>query len=426
MRDENLLAAQYRDNAFSDVLLGFAVSDPNRGSSNIFSDAFGRAVLDIDSSTPTFPMGQVFEIGVLKEIELLASKSASKYAERPSAHQISILQKLEQREFPAGLSINEQIQYTAALLNVSRFDAGQTLIERLHSTELASDQAYEVGILQFILSNRHHGGVGSEAAFSKLRALIRKVQVPATKIVEAAALAVVWHLKTGEISEETANWFRAAAETLISDGGAVVSPEAKSSWYRAFAMVPAAKKDIVQTREIMASARIHALEAIEARGQVFARNYLKTYYESSVKEHLYVSSDLDRALEAADRLVELDPHWSESWYERGEVYQRRGEFEKAEKQYDVAVSLGAPYYLMHAYQRACCRLRSGRIDEGLHDLIDLLSLDSTNRSAVVVGYKYAQATSSPMSPYFVEKLSATLSKLSASQKTFLESGPISV
>lgn len=416
----NNVSSRFQENAFSDVLLDFSVSAQNSSTENIFTKAFCQALAEINDESPTFPMGQVFEKGVLKEISFLTSRSYTDVVARCFP-----LQKTQPEQLIAGEisstqgSENSEIQHAGALINVSRFELAKTKIAKVRQRKLSPIQSYETQILRFIISNRFEGGLNSNDIFANLRTIVKSQSIPATKVVEAAALAVVWHLKTGEIRNDLAEWFTATAKTLL-DRDPGVSPEARSSWYRAYAMVPAATKDISATRDAMESAKRFAYEAIQARGPAYAANYLKTYYESSIKEHLYVSGDIDQALDAACKLVELDPEWSESWAELGEVYEKRGEIEAAEKAYARAMSLGAPYYLVHVYQHACCLLQIDQVEEGLASMVDLSELDPTNRSAVVVGFKYAQKHNSRHKDFFANKLRAITPDLNVVQRKFLE------
>ena len=59
-------------------------------------------------------------------------------------------------------------------------------------------------------------------------------------------------------------------------------------------MIPAEIGDVSRTRALMNEAAVSAQKAMEDSDGPFARNLHKTYLESSVKEHLYVSRDEER------------------------------------------------------------------------------------------------------------------------------------
>lgn len=412
------LIDSFSQNAFSDVMLSFETSNKRTETKSIFTDAFSKACGEINDASPAFPMGQVFEAGVLREICHLTGSDYS------SCVTLAVARTATSEMVSATIigpnilrTVNRRLQIAGLLITVSRFELAKMVLRETAHLDLSPLQRYEREILQFTISNRYDGGAGSNDCFVALQSII-KVGIPATKIVEAAALAVVWHLKTGEISVDLSDWFIRAAEQVILER-THLSAEASSSWYRAYAMVPAAKQDRAATRAAMESAKHFANEAIRERGPEYATNYLKTYYESSIKEHLYVSRDLDQAIEAGKMLVDLDPMWSESWAELGEVYRKAGKHNDAEQCYQKAVTLGAPYFLMHSYQHSCSLLSLGLVDDALRAMARLVEVDPSNSSAVVMGYKYSRQHNSPLQPFFVRCLDAMTAKLSQSQRDFL-------
>lgn len=208
-----------------------------------------------------------------------------------------------------------------------------------------------------------------------MRRAITDGDVPPARALDACAQAVVWYVKRREVPAEVFRWFAQHGTALAASGSDNLTGGGLSAWYRGVAMVPAATGRAASTRRYMRKALEAAEVAERVRPGADARNARKTYYESTMKEHLYVTGDLDAARDAGLALVDLDPVWSLSIGELAEVHERRGETERAAELYERAVGLGPPSVGHHLHRAARCRVALGQHDLALERCMALLSLD---------------------------------------------------
>ena len=268
-----------------------------------------------------------------------------------------------------------------------------------------------------VLSNRADGGRDSAGCFQRMREAIEAGAVPADEVLDASAHAIVWYLKTGEVDAALLRWFVKAGLDAARQG---VSPVARSSWYRAYAMIPAERRDAAQTRAVMERAHDDAKAAIAACDDAGTHNLLKTYLESSLKEYLYVHRDLDAAKQMGLSLIKLDPEWAPSYGELADVYEKAGDHATVAQLLERALDLGAPYRLFHAYRLAHARGRLGDHDGALGLLAEILEIDPTAVSACLVGYKQARAIGHATAPRFAEALTALEPTLAPAHRDYLE------
>lgn len=151
-------------------------------------------------------------------------------------------------------------------------------------------------------------------------------------------------------------------------------------------MLPAAKGATDTTREYMNRAREAAEEKVAESPGASEKNLVKTYYESSLKEHMYLHRDLDAAVEAGRALIALDPVWAPSYGEVAEAYERFGRRQQATELYEQAVEAGPPYLGHHLLRAARCREALDQPDAALGHYSALLELAPGNDTVRSAGF----------------------------------------
>ena len=346
-------------NAFLETLLGLEYTGDR---ADLFSQA---CVGQFEASDPTryeYLFAQVFEPDVLKEVAVLAGLPYPEVAglvHRPTA---AVAGLAERRAAAADLSVVELVNLAAALISISRFDVADEVLDIAARGAADPGDRFEVEMLRFTVTNRRDDGTGSPHAFRAMRAAIGEGGVPADRIMDACSQAVVWYLKRKEVAEDDFPWFLATGRRLVARPDRL-DPGSLSAWYRAIAMIPAARGEPVKTRLFMRYAREAAEETIKRRPRAYEMHFLKTYHESSLKEHMYVTRDLAAAEEAGRALIDLDPWWAPSYGELAEAYARFGRHEQAADLYERAVRTGPPYVAHHLVRAARQRERIGQDEQ---------------------------------------------------------------
>lgn len=359
-------------NAFQAVMIG--LEEPEGLALDIFSESLCRAVAGHDWETFGFPFTQVFEPSVLYEIALIQGIDPQALAtldHRPTATTKRLAAVVAA---PEGHTTTALVNAASVLTCAGRFARASELVEHAATRSPSGREAFELDWLRFVVSNRTDDGASSPAAFARMQAAVEAGDVPPSRAMDACTQAVVWYVKRREIPAETFRWFARHGAELSAEAG-VLTSGGLSAWYRGLAMVPAATGQPGGARRYMEK----ALEAAELAEQTSpgadARNARKTYLESTIKEHLYVTGDLDAALAAGLALVDLDPVWSLSHGELAEVHERREETELAAERYEEAARLGPPSVGHHLVRAARCRVAQGQVDLALEHHLALLALD---------------------------------------------------
>lgn len=414
----NHLLESYRPNTFTDALLGVEVAEERRDQLTIVAEEIILGFAGANFDEHDYPLSQVFEPPALWEVCRFAGVdyAAADALQTPETNALSALRWLY--EGLAHTTTMQRISLATALVSTSRHRLAREVLNQIDLPRITNRQRFAIAMLSFIVSNRADGGQESSRCFAQMRAAIEAGGVTPHEILDASAHAIVWHLKTGEVSAEQLAWFMKAALEAAQRG---VTALARSSWYRAYAMLPAERRDGALTTKIMDRAHEEALAAIAACDNAGARNLLKTYFESSLKEQLYLHRDLDAAKQVGLKLIKLDPAWSASYGELAQVYSRAGDHATAAQLLERALELGPPYRLLHAYQLAHARAHQGDDDGALALLHDILSIDPSNISACIVGLKHARAIGHASEAVFAGGLTALAPTLRPEHYTFLES-----
>jgi tetratricopeptide (TPR) repeat protein len=364
-------------NAFQETMLGLTFS-PLRE-----SDLFSRACVEqyhaADLSRHGYRFAQVFEPNVLHEVALLEGIPYDSLAElrhRPSA---ATARLGELADGARDLSVVESINVAAALVSISRFGPAALILDQTEPRATTPHDAFEVAMLRFVVANRRGDGPATSRAFLAMRRAIESGPLPADRTLDACAQAVVWYMKRRDLPTADFLWYVAAGRELARRPRQV-GTGSLSAWYRALAMVPAARGKAQLTRRYMEFTRAAAADSLSRQPRAYEAHFLKTYHESSLKEHMYVTRDADRAEEEGRALIALDPAWSPSYGELADAYAHFDRLADAAALYEKAVAIGPPYYGHHLLKAARARERLGddtRALEHYQRLTDLVPGDET-------------------------------------------------
>lgn len=393
-------------NSFQETLLGLEFTQGDDRRPDLFSQACVEQYRAADFHRHGYLFAQVFEPNVLVEVAMLAGVAYEEVADLTHRPTPTMARLAELAAGAVDLSAIELINVAAALISVSRFDAATRLLDLAMERSGRTLETFEAWMLRFVVANRCDDGDGTRQAFEHMRAAIETGAIPPDRVVDASAQAVVWYMKRKALNEADYQWYLATGQALV-DTGAGVDPGSISAWYRAVAMVPAAQGDADRTRQYMLRAREAAAETIALRPRAYERHFEKTYLESSLKEHMYVTRDFDRAEEAGLALIALDPVWSPSYAELGDAYLFFGKPKQAAARYRQAVEQGPPYYGYHLQQAAGAASKAGLKEQALDHYLALSDLVPDNPSVLTAGLDLARSVSHPARTHFERLLERT-------------------
>lgn len=408
-----------RRNAFQETMLGLEYSAESS------ADIFSRACVESFSvwSTAQFShlSTQVFEPGVLREVAYLAElpfDSVDDLRHRPTSSMRKIGELVDRA---AELTVVESVNLVSLLINISRFTVAARLLADLRRRVLTSRESFEVGWLQFLISNRCDDGADSPAAFARMRQAIADGGVPRGRILDACTQAVVWYIKRREVPEDVFQWSVRCGSALARESH-TLDASTVSSWYRGIAMLPAANRDRARTHSYMELAREAAERSVRRRRGAVELNFLKTYFESSLKEHMYVTRDQAAAEEAGRALIDLDPSWSVSYGELAEARRYFGDLRGAAELYERAVGAGPPYVAHHLLHAARSRVASGDHETALRHFDALAELAPATESLLVEGLTVARRVRPAAGVRFIR----ALRRLDAATPTAASAAPTAV
>ncbi|MFK0017401.1 tetratricopeptide repeat protein [Streptomyces sp. NPDC091027] len=390
-------------NSFAETLLGLDQSGAHPV--DLFSRGCTEAFASFEPGNSFgYPFTQVFEPDVLREVALLHALPESEvvsleYRPTPAARRLADLAGAA-----AGSSVIHLVGLAAALISVCRFSVAAPLIKEARQQARTGRERFEVAWLDFLVANRCYGGSGSYAAFAAMRAEADLGVIPDSRVVDMCTQAVVWQLKRREVGKAHFSWAVRTGRQLA--GRRSVTADTASAWYRGVAMLPAAQGNPALTRRYMEMAHRTAVESAATSPGALTGNALKTYYESSVKEHMHLTRDADAALAAGHALVDLDPAWAPSHGELAAAYAWFGHQEQAAAGFERAARTGPPYVGHHVVSAARCRAALGDWDSATDCYLMLLSLAPGSKVALAEGRLAAQRATKDRAAAFDEAMLA--------------------
>ncbi|MFJ9847865.1 hypothetical protein [Streptomyces sp. NPDC101150] len=389
-------------NPFQETILGLEYTAEQGKTADLFSRACVEQFQLVVLNRFGYQFAQVFEPNVLREVALLAGvpyNDAATLAHRPTAAMRRLGDFVDHQD---DLNVVELINTASALVSVSRFELAGQILDAAGRRATTPREIFEIEMLRFVADNRSEHGTGSPRAFHGMRAAIETGKVPIDRTMDACAQAVVWYLKRKELPASEYQWFLDRGTLLAQDPG--LDPGFVSAWYRALAMVPAAKGEVGQTRKYMERAHEAAQESVNRRPHAYELHYIKTYYESSLKEHMHLSRDRDAAEEAGRALISLDPAWAPSYGELAEAHLHFGQVQSAAELYETAVSFGSPHVGHHLLQAARCREKSGNFERAADHYFTLAQLVPDHHGVLEAGRQASSQVSADRVAYFDDAL----------------------
>lgn len=357
-------------NAFHRTLVGLDYGGAPPCEPDLFSRACVEAYETSDPREFGYQFTQIFEPGVLHEIALLECmpvEALEMLDHRPTAAIEDLRRRLDDC---CALSVVERINLASMLISISRFDAAEHARPETAGT---TQERFELAWIDFLIFNRRDDGATSRDAFSRMIAAINEGGIAPGRIVDACTQGIVWYLKRREIDNAQYRW-------CIETGSILVRQEVGlgngsiSSWYRGLAMVSAAERNAEKTRRYMTHAYDHATQVASHADSHGASNALKTYYESSIKQFMYVQPDLELAEQSGLALIATDEQWSPSYAELADAYKHFGEAEKAADYFEKAVMVGTPYVGLHLVSAARARAELDDAEAALRHYLTLNEL----------------------------------------------------
>ncbi|MFF3377821.1 tetratricopeptide repeat protein [Streptomyces sp. NPDC002680] len=389
---------EFKRNSFHDTMIGLSCSPTDYP-----ADIFSQACVESFNSCNWFHFGyaftQVFEPAVLYEVALLEGTRLAPLAILEDRRTDALVRLGAMLDQASEHTVVELLNLASALISISRFELVRNVLAILSERQTTSREDFEIGWLKFVVSNRCEGGSSSPAAFERMRAAVITREVPASRVLDACTQAVVWYVKRRELPTADFERWRELGTSLSKMSGRV-EPGALSSWYRGVAMLPAAIGDAAATRHYMNRAREAADACTGGESRAADLNAIKTYYESAVKEYLYVQRDADAAEEAGRALIALDPVWSVSYGELAEVYLQSKRVEHAAQLYEQAAAAGPPYVAHHLLKAATCRERCDDLPGAMALYEKLAGFAPHSRQVMSKGLNLARRLAHPSATIF--------------------------
>lgn len=386
-------------NSFMETLIGMEYVDSSKSTIDLFSRACVDQFRDADPTRFGYLFTQVFEPGVLLETALLAGIAHTTLTSLEHRPTPAMTRLAEVEAHAVDLSVVELVNLASALISVSRFEKAAGVLALAAERESSPREVFEVAMLEFMVANRTTDGRSSPRSFRRMRAAVETGAIPPDRVLHACTQAVVWYLKRRELDDDNYHWFVRLGHDLVAKPETLHSASL-SAWYRGVAMVPAAQRDTSQTRHYMEQARETAEDAVRRSPRAYELNLIKTYHESSLKEHMHVTRNFDKAKESGFALIALDRSWAPSYGELAEVYQKFGKVEQAARLFERAAELGPPYYGNHLYSAARCRELLEHFETAVEHYLRLSAVAPLTEPAARAGLAAASRVSHPAVEHF--------------------------
>jgi hypothetical protein len=376
-------------NCFAETMLGLEYSADS--DADLFSQACVEGYRFAPSDGFGYPFTQIFEPDVLREVALLEGIPYEDVAELRHRPTEPIRELAGFVDASGDLTVVELVRLASSLVSISRFAVAARVVALARGRATAGRERFELAWLSFLVSNRRDDGSGSPIAFASMRTEIDYGGVPSSRVLDVCTQAVVWFVKRRELPAECFAW-AVRTGTALAGGGQPIDIGSLSSWYRGIAMVPAARAAVRSTQRYMRLAERAAQRSVDTSPGALSMNAIKTYHESTLKEHVYVTNDFGAAWAAGQTLIDLDPAWSPSYGELAAACVGFGRLEQAAGLYTQAVRSGPPYVGLHLIGAARARCALGDHETAVSHYGALLSLDRRNPAVREEGRACAKHT----------------------------------
>ena len=303
----------------------------------------------------------------------------------------------------------QRLNLARCLSATSRYSMARKIIKNISPSDLLKHEQFLFHISKFIIDNRIGDVQTHDAEFEAIKALMEGGVLCDTSLLEAASQVIVWNIKTSSISKSTAVLFAEKGLKVaqaLKDSDDTIERLALSSFYRAYAMIPASEQDVEMTRHYMIKSE-HFADTANPETPLhytMAQNAKKTVLESTLKEMLYIAHDIEAADEVSLKLVDLDSNWSINYHERAEVFLKTKNYAKSLQLFIEALRIGLPRISVSQYMIGACQQQLGKIEEAVASFQKTLSLDENNISAGISGHNIAKEKSHPSYEFFKDTL----------------------
>ncbi|SFS95619.1 tetratricopeptide repeat protein [Marininema halotolerans] len=378
------------ENAFLSAILHLKEVDHR---SNIWTKSVTRSYASHNFNRIPYHLGQLLEPSVLHEVshETGISVSQLKMVDYETQGPMREIQDRIARQ--SDLSPVEKLNVVYCLVSLSRYERAVDILSTLHPDQLRQEDQIYLSFIQFLIKNRL--SLPYQSDFIAMREALGQKNLSDVMRLKVCTQAIVWELKQKALGEELYTWFvNEGLKTCdrLKEKEALSEQLALSSFYRAYAMIPAAKQLVKETREEMEKALYFAKAAKPSNPLESCRKLdaMKTCFESELKEHLYLSKDYEQAERAGFDLIQTDPDWSISYHELAEVYMKVNKLEEALAMFQKSKEIGLPRTTFTHFMMGYCLGELHREDEAIDAFIHTLTIDPTNLSAGINGYNLAK------------------------------------
>lgn len=350
--------------------------------SSLFEEQIHTAYETQNFDELDYSLGQLLEPSVLNELSITTKISVENLQKLNHPFHGKLQWLIQNRDF---LHNQSRLNLALFLMSICRYQMSIEELNKINPQELSISAQLDYQSAKFMAHNRLEEYDKAHDALEACSHLINHREIKASKKINLIAFAIVWNIKTPSVSSTAImDRFISQEESSIEEltlTGGFEACATLSNYYRAVAMRNISPTQVRKTMQL--SLRFaDSLSPTNARQAIVKKQLLKTCYESTIKEHLYVSGDFVAAEEAAKKLIEMDPLWSISWAELGEVYKKQSRLRKAAEAYEMAVNIGAPRVPHHLYQAALCRYELKEHSRCLKHLKKLLTFEPKNESVL--------------------------------------------
>ncbi|KYG37539.1 hypothetical protein AZF08_23270 [Bacillus gaemokensis] len=393
------------ENAFLSAIIHLKETDEN---SNIWSKTVCRSFKFHALDDPSYTLGQILEPSILFEVSEVTKIPIEKLVKLDYVSEGPIQRIQNRLSVINELSPLEKLNLAHNLLSISRYEYTSHILQLINPEQFSVQEKLRYYYLRFLLKNRLDE-MSYELEFNKMKELLEGNNFPETIRLKIATQAIVWELKQKRIGNELFQWYidqGISSRRKIKEGNNFSEHIAVSSFHRAFAMIPAEKKEENETREEMQKALYYAnlAQATNDLEECRKLDAIKTCYESELKEHLYLSKNHNQAERAGYDLIATDPNWSISYHEMAEFYLKMNKPEKALSMFEKAKEIGLPRVTFTHFMLGYCLNLVGRKEESLNEFLQTLKLDSTNISAGINGFNIAKEINHDLQQVFKKYL----------------------
>ena len=309
----------------------------------------------------------------------------------------------------------QKLNLSFVLSSIGKYHMANTVMEKIDIQKLLpKEQAYYY-LQDFLLNNRLGSKSSFDEEFYKIKDILENTIFTQSAEMVFVTQVIAWFTKNKSFSYGIYKWFLERGELnekILKNNDDFNSLLALSNYYRAKAMIFMETKSKVDMRETMQRA-LEAANLLTPGTEIGATKKieaLKTYYESSSKEYAYYHNDLESSIRSLEVMEALDPMWSVTFQEKGDIFSHFGYKGLAIKEYDKALNLGGPNYIFTLFKKTLVHEEMNNYSEAVEGYKNILFLDNLNLSSAINGFKLSKKVSREDEKYFVNIIDDLSSK----------------